>query len=75
MVFWVSPGINANYMEVVDGRVCRVQPTPQEPSYYAPHIERVVEADLVNDTVFLFGKQELPGTQFPAPGELVGLQP
>ncbi|KAF5007215.1 hypothetical protein FDECE_6449 [Fusarium decemcellulare] len=75
MVFWVSPGINADYMEVVDGRVCRVQPAPQEPSYYAPRIERVVEADLINDTVFLFGNQELVGIQFPAPGELVGLQP
>ncbi|CAI6100819.1 unnamed protein product [Clonostachys chloroleuca] len=75
MVFWVSPGINANYVEVVDGRVCRVQSTPQEPSKHAPGMDRVVEADLENDTVFLFGNQELTGIQLPAPGDLVGLQP
>uniref|UniRef100_A0A8H7TLS1 FAD-binding PCMH-type domain-containing protein n=1 Tax=Bionectria ochroleuca TaxID=29856 RepID=A0A8H7TLS1_BIOOC len=75
MVFWVSPGINANYVEVVDGRVCRIQPTPQEPSIYAPGVDRVVEADLENDAVFLFGNQELTGIQFPAPGYLIGLQP
>ncbi|CAG9990958.1 unnamed protein product [Clonostachys byssicola] len=75
MVFWVSPGINANYVEVVDGRVCRVQPTPQEPSQYAPSMDRIVEADLENDTAFLFGNQELTGIQFPAPGDLVGLHP
>lgn len=75
MVFWVSPGINADYMHVIDGRVCRVQPTPMEPSLYAPRVERVVEADLVNDRDFVFGKQELIGAQFPAPGELIGLQP
>lgn len=75
MVFWVSPGINANYVEVVDGRVCRVQSTPQEPSKHAPGMDRVVEADLENDTVFLFGNQELTGIQLPATGDLVGLQP
>ena len=46
-----------------------------EPSLYAPRVERVVEADLVNDRDFVFGKQELIGAQFPAPGELIGLQP
>lgn len=74
MVFWISPGINADYMEVVDGRVCMVQPTPSEPSLYAPHMERHVDADLVNDAHMLFGDQELNGVQFPAPGELLGLQ-
>ena len=75
MIFWVSPGINADHMQVVDGRACLVQPTPTEPSLHAPHIERHVEADLVNDVEFVFGFQELIGNQFPAPGELVGLQP
>lgn len=75
MLFWVSPGINADHMHVVDGRPCLVQPTPTKPSLYAPHIERVVDADIVNDATFLFGRQELIGAQFPDPGELVGLQP
>jgi hypothetical protein len=25
MVFWTTPGINADYMQVVDGRVCKVK--------------------------------------------------
>nr|WCO08185.1 RNase T2 protein [Pestalotiopsis microspora] len=75
MVFWISPGINADHMQLVDGRPCLVQPTPGSPSMYAPHTERHVDADLANDREFLFGDQELTGFQFPAPGELIGLQP
>ncbi|RSL61911.1 hypothetical protein CEP54_005983 [Fusarium duplospermum] len=75
MLFWVSPGINADHMHLVDGRPCLVHPRPTKPSLYAPRTERNVDADMVNDSVFLFGRQELIGAEFPAPGESMGLQP
>ncbi|KAM0542564.1 hypothetical protein ACHAPJ_012735 [Fusarium lateritium] len=74
MVFWVTPGINADHMHVVDGRPCLVHPRPTKPSLYAPNSDRVSNADIVKDSAFVFGRQELIGTEFPAPGELVGLQ-
>lgn len=29
MVFWVTPGVNADHMEVRDGRVCKVEKIAQ----------------------------------------------
>lgn len=75
MLFWVSPGINADHMRAVGGRACLVFPVPQSPSYTPPHTERHVIANLTVDGDFLFGRQELIGTQFPAPGTFIGLQP
>jgi hypothetical protein len=69
MTFWVSPGINADRMQAVDGRACLVTPTPETPT------ERHITADLVKDGGFLFGRQELIGTQYPEPGTQIGLQP
>ncbi|RDW74888.1 hypothetical protein BP6252_06030 [Coleophoma cylindrospora] len=74
MTFWVSPGINADHMAAVDGRACLVEPIPKKPSLYAPPTDRHVAANLTVDGGFLFGKQELIGTQYPAPGTFIGLQ-
>ena len=65
MSFWVSPGINAHYMEARDGRACLVDPQPDVPSEIPPQMERHVKADLQRDGGFLFGRQELDGTGFP----------
>ncbi|KAH6720615.1 hypothetical protein BKA61DRAFT_652022 [Leptodontidium sp. MPI-SDFR-AT-0119] len=73
MTFWVSPGINAHYMEARDGRACLVDPQPTVPSLTPPEMERHVVANLTKDGLFLFGRQELDGTSFPAPGTLEGL--
>lgn len=75
MIFWVSPGINANYAKAVDGRQCLVNPVPNGPSLYPPPTDRHVIADLEKDGDFLFGHQELIGTTYPSPGTWVGLQP
>jgi hypothetical protein len=75
MTFWVSPGINADHMQAVDGRACLVTPTPETPSEFPPPTERHVTADLAKDGGFLFGQQELIGTQYPEPGTQIGLQP
>ncbi|KAK1509331.1 isoamyl alcohol oxidase [Colletotrichum costaricense] len=75
MVFWTTPGINADYVKAADGRACLVDPKPETPSQYPPQNERRVIADLENDRNFLFSEQEINGKQFPAPGTLVGLQP
>ncbi|KAJ3543177.1 hypothetical protein NM208_g3712 [Fusarium decemcellulare] len=75
MMLWVSPGINADYARVVDGRECLVDPRPDKPSLYPPVTDRHVIADLEKDGDFLFGQQELIGTKYPSPGTWVGLQP
>lgn len=75
MTLWVSPGVNADYMHAVDGRVCLVSPTPVEPSELPPATERWHPADLSVDRDFLFGHQELTGATYPAPGTELGLQP
>ncbi|PVH83979.1 FAD-binding domain-containing protein [Cadophora sp. DSE1049] len=68
MTFWISPGINAHYMEAMDGRACLVDPQPEVPSLIPPKMERSVTADLRRDGGFLFGRQELDGTTFPEIG-------
>lgn len=73
MLFWISPGINADYMHAVDGRACMVNPIPTTPSEYAPLTDRRFSADLTKDRDFLFGHQELTGSTFPAPGTELGL--
>ncbi|VUC37252.1 unnamed protein product [Clonostachys rosea] len=75
MTFWVSPGINADHMEVIDGRACLIEPTPDKNSLIPPQTDRYVAADLAKDGGFLFGNRELIGTQYPAPGTWEGLQP
>ncbi|KAL1592216.1 hypothetical protein SLS59_009872 [Nothophoma quercina] len=74
MTLWISPGINADYMHVVDGRVCRVDPVPSTPSELPPPTERWHQADLSVDRDFLFGSQELTGNTYPLPGTELGLQ-
>lgn len=73
MLFWISPGINADYMHVVDGRACIVDSIPPTPSEYAPLTDRRFSANLTTDGEFLFGHQELTGSTFPAPGTELGL--
>lgn len=73
MRFWISPGINADYMHVVDGRACMVDPIPATPSEYPPLTDRRFSANLTTDRDFLFGHQELTGSTFPAPGTELGL--
>lgn len=74
MTFWTSPGINADHMEVVDGRACLIHSPPDEPSLIPPPTDRHVIADLAKDGHFLFGDRELIGTAYPAPGTWEGLQ-
>ncbi|KAH7392884.1 hypothetical protein BKA66DRAFT_439018 [Pyrenochaeta sp. MPI-SDFR-AT-0127] len=75
MSLWISPGIHADHMQVLDGRACLVKPAPLTPSEYPPATERRFAADLTVDRHFLFGEQELTGTTYPAPGTEIGLQP
>ncbi|KAJ0267751.1 hypothetical protein COL940_014066 [Colletotrichum noveboracense] len=71
MVFWTTPGINADHVKAVDGRACLVDAKPETPSKYPPQNERRVVADIENDCEFLFNEQEINGNQFPAPGTFV----
>ncbi|KAJ3464888.1 hypothetical protein MRS44_009674 [Fusarium solani] len=75
MTFWVSPGINADHMQAVDGRACLVDPVPSTTSRFPPVTERRYMADMAVDGKFLFGDLEIIGTQFPQPGAEIGLQP
>jgi hypothetical protein len=75
MTFWISPGINADHMEVVEGRACLVSPAPEIPSRFPPVTERRHLASMTTDGGFLFGDLEIIGTQFPQPGTEIGLQP
>ena len=68
MVFWETPGINADHMQSINGRACLVLPPPLTPSALAPPSDRVVTADLAVDGQFLFGSLELIGVEYPAPG-------
>lgn len=77
MTLWVSPGINADHMESVNGRACLVSPlvgVGDEPSFMPPPTDRHVAANMTTDGLFLFGKQELIGTRYPEPGTWEGLQ-
>lgn len=73
MLFWISPGINADHMHAVDGRACMVDSIPSAPSQYAPSTDRRFAANLTTDRDFLFGHQELTGSTFPDPGAELGL--
>ncbi|KAH6611686.1 hypothetical protein C7974DRAFT_381622 [Boeremia exigua] len=74
MLLWVSPGINANYMHVVNGRVCRLNPVPEGPGRFAPVTERMHPVDMELDGNFIFGTLELTGKIFPMPGLEVGIR-
>ncbi|KAF4311732.1 isoamyl alcohol oxidase [Botryosphaeria dothidea] len=74
MVFWQTPGINAHYMQSIDGRACLVLPPPLTPPRSPPPSDRVAPADPVADAQFLFGSLELIGATYPAPGTQIGLQ-
>lgn len=74
MTLWISPGINADYMHVVNGRACLVEPTPLTPSKLPPPTERWHPVDMAVDGRFVFGAQELTGSTYPAPGTEIGLQ-
>ena len=71
-IFWVTPGVNADKMHVVDGRVCKVDKEPSSASRVAPLNDAQTEADLSNP-VSLFGKLELTGLS-PPPNTLMGFQ-
>jgi len=74
MTLWVSPGINADHMRIVDGRACLVEPIPLTPSELAPPTERWYPVDMTLDRDFIFGHQEITGSTYPAPGTEYGLQ-
>lgn len=61
-------------MESVNGRACLVSQTPESPSFLPPPTDRHVAANMTTDGLFLFGKQEVIGTQYPDPGTMEGLQ-
>lgn len=73
MVLWTSPGVNADWMHVVDGRACMVSPRPERPSKYGPETERRHAVDMSVDGDFIFGRQEITGQVFPVPGEEEGV--
>lgn len=73
--FWVSPAINADHVQAVGGRACLVDPVPETPSRFPSVTERRHLADVSADGHFLFGDQEIIGTQLPLPGAELGLQP
>ncbi|WQF90166.1 Putative berberine/berberine, FAD-binding domain, PCMH-type, FAD-binding, type PCMH, subdomain 2 [Colletotrichum destructivum] len=74
MLFWTTPGINAHYMQSINGRACLVLPPPLVPPATPPASDRAAPADPVADAQFLFGSLELIGAKFPAPGTQIGLQ-
>jgi hypothetical protein len=67
MVFWNTPGINADFMEVRDGRVCRVNDneTTSSDASSAPPSDNKVKADLISNMAAIFGGGESFGG-FPA---------
>ena len=72
MTFWVSPGINADHMEVIDGRLCKVADVAvAEKKINAPLTDSKNSANLLDKV--LFGASEKI-SDFPAPGTLIGLR-
>ena len=67
MVFWNTPGINADLMEVRGGRVCRVDGnrTKRSDTEPAPKSDNVNNADLISNSGAIFGGGESFGG-FPA---------
>ncbi|KAH7205240.1 hypothetical protein BKA60DRAFT_545490 [Fusarium oxysporum] len=74
MTFWVSPGINADFVQAVDGRACLVDPVPSTPSRFPPVTERRHMTNMTVDGKFLFGDLKITVKQFPQPGTEIGLQ-
>lgn len=75
LVFWVTPGVNADSMQVANGRLCKVQSKPAAVSRVPPLNDEQTMADVTNPAtqMSLFGRLELTGV-YPAPGALMGLQ-
>ena len=71
MVFWVTPGINADHMKVVDKRLCKTTP-PVPAALVAPKTDNQKVAE-VSVLIERFGKSER-NADFPPPGKFVGLQ-
>jgi hypothetical protein len=74
MTFWVTPGVHADHVQVIEGRVCRSKVNSQIPSHTPPASDKVMIADLGKERDFLFGRTELIGATYPAPGTQIGLQ-
>jgi hypothetical protein len=75
-IFWITPGVNADEMHVgKSGRVCVTGKNHPEVSRsrIAPTADTDNEADMSDFDAF-FGKLELTGAKFPAPGTYEGLQ-
>ncbi|QDS72850.1 hypothetical protein FKW77_007179 [Venturia effusa] len=73
MTFWVTPGINADLMEVVDGRLCRAKdPAAAVASPTAPLTDSQNLLDLNNKQ--MLGTSERI-SDFPKPGTQIGLAP
>jgi hypothetical protein len=71
MTFWVTPGINADQMEVVGGRLCKAaNPAAAAASLTAPLTDSKNSASIMDKT--LFGTSEII-SDFPKPGTQVGL--
>jgi hypothetical protein len=60
MVFWNTPGINADFMEVRGGRVCRVEGdgTTSPDTGPAPQSDNTMKADLIANMGSIFGGGE-----------------
>jgi len=80
MLFWISPGINADYMRVTDGRVCKCTAPPAENQKVPPtDILNVAPMKSLADITNYLGEGAASGV-FPAvpqapmknPGETAG---
>jgi hypothetical protein len=71
MTFWVSPGINSDHMEVVNGRVCRtIDLAAATNAIRAPLTDSGRVANLMDKV--LFGTSEII-SDFPPLGQLTGI--
>ncbi|CAG8952006.1 hypothetical protein HYFRA_00000742 [Hymenoscyphus fraxineus] len=73
MTFWVTPGIDAERAEFVNGRVCLVGNTTTN-LMIPPATDGAIAADLEAKRDSAFGGQEREWTKYPANGTWLGLQ-
>jgi hypothetical protein len=72
MLFWVTPGVNADYMNVVDKRVCKVSGAHVAAVRVAPtgDLRKLASTEVLRER-FMTTEMKL---SFPAPGTFEGLQ-
>ena len=73
-LFWVTPGINAEKFQTVNGRVCRVEsPRAVGRTDIAPATDNQNLGDYATGGENQFGRMDLIA-EFPRPGTLLGIQ-